>query len=128
MTEEQHNKKQQEIVYSNAVKAGKRIYYIDVKRSSNNDLYIAVTESKKKINGEGENAQITFEKHKIFLYKEDFENFKTALDDVMNFIKNQDEDTVEDKNLNDVSTENKNDTSKDNAGTKKYDIDINFDI
>ena len=64
-------KKDSEIIYSKAIKAGKRIYYLDVKKSRNDDLYLAITESKKKVTGYDEDAQVTYEKHKIFLYKED---------------------------------------------------------
>ena len=53
-----------DIVYSKAVKAGKRIYYLDVKKSRNDEMYVAITESKKIYSGEGENVQVAFEKHK----------------------------------------------------------------
>ena len=75
-----------DIVYSKAIKAGKRIYYLDVKKSKKGELFLAITESKKIFQGEGENAQYTFEKHKIFLYKEDFEKFSDGLKDVLNYI------------------------------------------
>ena len=58
-------KKDSEIVYSNAIKAGRRIYYLDVKKSRNEDLYLAITESKKKSNGNDENSPVSFEKHKF---------------------------------------------------------------
>ena len=70
-----------EILYSRAIKAGKRIYYLDVKRNLKDDLFLAITESKKVQSKEG--AQATFEKHKIFLYKEDFEKFIEGLSDVI---------------------------------------------
>lgn len=79
-------KKDNEIIYSKAIKAGKRIYYLDVKKSRNGDLYLAITESKKKVTGYDENVQVTYEKHKIFLYKEDFEKFSEGLEDVIGFI------------------------------------------
>lgn len=82
-------KKDNEIIYSKAIKAGKRIYYLDVKKSRNEDLYLAITESKKKVVGVDEDAQITYEKHKIFLYKEDFDKFTEGLDDVVSFIKRE---------------------------------------
>ena len=68
-----------ELVHSEVVKAGKRIYYFDVKESRNGDRYLAITESKKIVSGPTEAPNFTFEKHKLFLYKEDFEKFKTAL-------------------------------------------------
>ncbi|MCQ2342091.1 MAG: PUR family DNA/RNA-binding protein [Paludibacteraceae bacterium] len=78
------DKKEPEIVYSHSVKAGKRIYYLDVKKSRNDDLYLCITESKKKQGIEDEVPQ--FEKHKVFLYREDFDHFKEALQDVIGFV------------------------------------------
>lgn len=68
-----------DLVYSEGVKAGKRIYYFDVKQSRNGDKYIAITESKKINEGTMENPHFTFQKHKLFLYKEDYEKFMDAL-------------------------------------------------
>jgi hypothetical protein len=82
-------KKDNEIIYSKAIKAGKRIYYLDVKKSRNEDLFIAITESKKRVTGSDETAQVTYEKHKIFLYKEDFDKFIDGLEDVVGFIKRE---------------------------------------
>ena len=89
--EESRNKKHveggdREILYSKAIKAGKRIYYLDVKRNLKDDLFVAVTESKKIQSKDG--LQISFEKHKIFLYKEDFEKFMEGMQDVISYIKN----------------------------------------
>jgi hypothetical protein len=83
------DRKDSEIIYSKSVKAGKRIYYLDVKKSRNDDLYVAITESKKKVTGGDEDAQVTFEKHKIFLYKEDFNKFLEGLEEVIDFIKKE---------------------------------------
>ena len=66
---------EKDIVYSQAIKAGKRIYYIDVKRNRRDELFLAITESKKIVQGEGPDAPFTLEKHKIFLYPEDFSKF-----------------------------------------------------
>ncbi|MEI7502504.1 MAG: DUF3276 family protein [Paludibacter sp.] len=82
-------KKDNEIIYSKAIKAGKRIYYLDVKRSRNDDLFLAITESKKKVVGTDDDVQVSYEKHKIFLYKEDFDKFVEGLQDVVGFIKNE---------------------------------------
>ena len=60
---------EKEIVYSQAVKAGKRIYYLDVKRNKRDELFLSITESKKIVSGDGLEASYSFEKHKIFLYK-----------------------------------------------------------
>ena len=69
-------------VYSKVVRAGKRTYFFDVKSTKGNDLYLTLTESKKKyIDG-----RETYQKHKIFLYKEDFEKFKDGLVDAIDKI------------------------------------------
>ena len=69
-------------VYSKVVRAGKRTYFFDVKSTKGNDLYITITESKKSF----VDGRETYQKHKIFLYKEDFEKFKDGLDDVVDKI------------------------------------------
>lgn len=81
------DKKEPEIVYSRSLKAGKRIYYLDVKKARNEDLYLCITESKRHQGEEGEAPQ--FEKHKVFLYKEDFAHFTEALNDVIGFVQNE---------------------------------------
>ena len=58
-----------EEVYSKAVRAGRRTYFFDVKATRNDDYYITITESRKKT---GRDGNFTFEKHKVYLYKEDF--------------------------------------------------------
>ncbi|GAB6393540.1 MAG: PUR family DNA/RNA-binding protein [Treponematales bacterium] len=75
-----------EILYSKAIKAGKRIYYLDVKKNLANDLFLVITESKRVYHA-GEGQQSTFEKHKIFLYKEDFDKFTDGLTEVVAFIR-----------------------------------------
>jgi hypothetical protein len=77
---------EKDIVYSQAVKAGKRIYYLDVKRNRRGELFLSITESKKIAMGEGPDAQFTFEKHKIFLYQEDFSKFIGGLSKAISYI------------------------------------------
>lgn len=67
-------------IYSKVVRAGKRTYFFDVKATKSEELYITLTESKKTID---DNGIEQFQKHKLFLYKEDFEKFKEGLDDVL---------------------------------------------
>lgn len=76
-----------DIVYSEGVKAGKRIYYFDVKQSRNGDKYVAITESKKINEGSPENPHFSFQKHKLFLYKEDYEKFMDALNRILDVAK-----------------------------------------
>lgn len=78
-----------EILYSQAIKAGKRIYYLDVKKNRKDEMFLAITESKKIISGEGEESQVSFEKHKIFLYQEDFDKFMNGLKLSISFIQEQ---------------------------------------
>ena len=77
---------EKEIVFSQAIKAGKRIYYIDVKKNRKDEMYLSITESKKIVSGEGENATISFEKHKIFLYREDFAKFTNSLNEAIKYV------------------------------------------
>tara|TARA_B100000809_G_scaffold59243_1_gene55803 strand:+ start:1891 stop:2253 length:363 start_codon:yes stop_codon:yes gene_type:complete len=72
-------------VYSNAVRAGKRTYFFDVKATRAEDYYLTITESKRRFNND--NQKFYFEKHKLFLYKEDFEKFSNGLDDAIAKIK-----------------------------------------
>lgn len=81
MEENSGNEKKE--IYSNRVKAGKRTYFFDVKATKSEDYYITITESKRKQKGEG----FVFEKHKIFLYKEDFMKFADALEDTISHIR-----------------------------------------
>ena len=87
MEKNQEERRDQEIVYSRSVKAGKRIYYLDVRKARNNDLYLSITESKRR-QAEGEEAP-SFEKHKLFLYKEDFAHFTEGLQDVIAYVQSQ---------------------------------------
>ncbi|WP_423126844.1 DUF3276 family protein [Gaoshiqia sp. Z1-71] len=80
--EELDSKFRQEI-YSKAVRAGKRTYFFDVKSTRKDEYYLTITESKKRYEQDG---KFHFEKHKIFLYKEDFEKFAEGLDEVVGFI------------------------------------------
>lgn len=84
--ERNEERKEPEIMFSRSVKAGKRIYYLDVKKARNEDLYVCITESKKTSRGEQEPS---FEKHKLFLYKEDFAHFQESLEEVIGFVKNE---------------------------------------
>lgn len=70
-------------VFSKRIKAGKRTYFFDVKPTRGDDYYITITESKKRQTDQG----FVFEKHKIFLYKEDFKKFVGALEETVSHIK-----------------------------------------
>jgi Protein of unknown function (DUF3276) len=76
-----------EEIFSEKVKAGKRTYFFDVKSTRSNDYYLTITESKKRYNKDDEG--FTYEKHKIFLYKEDFNKFMEALNNTVNHVKTE---------------------------------------
>lgn len=76
---------EREEILSRNIKAGKRTYFFDVKQTRNEDKYLVITESKKNFNDN--DGSFSYEKHKIFLYKEDYEKFATMLNDMIAFMK-----------------------------------------
>ena len=74
-----------EIVFTKSVKAGKRVYYLDVKRDRKDDLFLSITESKRK--AVTDDGQFILEKHKIFLYKEDLDKFEEAMKEVLDYMR-----------------------------------------
>ena len=82
--ERKEDMEERDKIYTKAVKAGKRTYFFDMKKTRNEDFYLTITESKRKVDVEGVQ---NFEKHKVFLYKEDFEKFTEGLTEVINYIK-----------------------------------------
>jgi hypothetical protein len=77
--------RQGEDVYSKPVRAGKRTYFFDVKATKGrNDFFLTITESKRKMEHDG---RFTYDKHKIFLYKEDFDKFAEGLQEVIEYIR-----------------------------------------
>jgi hypothetical protein len=73
-----------EEIHSKAVRAGKRTYFFDVKATRRNDYYLTITESKKRFNRDG---KFFYEKHKLFLYKEDFDKFADSLTEIIEYIR-----------------------------------------
>jgi hypothetical protein len=80
---EENKTKDREEIYSERVRAGKRTYFFDVKATRSNDYYLTITESKRRYKDDG----YTYEKHKIFLYKEDFHKFLEALQNTIGHVK-----------------------------------------
>ena len=79
------DEREQERIYSKRVRAGKRTYFFDVKSTRANDYYITITESRRQAQGEG----FTYEKQKLFLYKEDFQKFIEALQETVDHVKTE---------------------------------------
>lgn len=75
-----------EEIFSKVLRAGRRTYFFDVRATKANDFYLTITESKKH---EGHNGEAFYKKHKIYLYKEDFERFREILDEVTDYIINE---------------------------------------
>lgn len=106
-------------IFSKAVRAGKRTYFFDVKSTRKDEYYLTITESKKRYDQEG---QFHFEKHKIFLYKEDFEKFSDGLTEVIDFIKAS--QSMEDAEIDiEISVSENEDEA---IGTKDY-TSVEFD-
>lgn len=105
---------EKDVVFSHAIKAGKRIYYMDVRKTRKDELYLSITESKKIVAGDGPDAQVSFEKHKIFLYREDFGNFIDGLTKTMRFI-----------HESDIAQQNETEAPRDNtAGADDFKIEF----
>lgn len=81
-----------EEIHSKAVRAGKRTYFFDVKATRRNDYYLTITESKKRFNRDG---KFFYEKHKLFLYKEDFDKFAENLNEIIEFIREANPQPIE---------------------------------
>ncbi|NEU08065.1 PUR family DNA/RNA-binding protein [Flavihumibacter sp. R14] len=103
--------KEREEVFSRKVRAGKRTYFFDVKATRSNDYYVTVTESKKRL------EDGVFIKHKIFLYKEDFEKFAEGLKETIDYIK-----------ANQEVVEKRYEYTDYQAETAKTNDDFSFDI
>ncbi len=92
-------KKDHEIIFSKAIKAGSRIYYLDVKQNRRDEYFVAITESKKLIDNSSEFPKVTFEKHKIFLYKEDIPKFLEGFNEIVEFINSNESTSLSDADL-----------------------------
>jgi hypothetical protein len=80
-----HNDRSDRVeIFSKAVRAGKRTYFFDVKATKDGELYLTVTESKRRFSQQ--EGKFFYERHKLFLYGEDFDKFRRGLDDTIRFI------------------------------------------
>lgn len=112
-------------IFSKAVRAGKRTYFFDVKATRGNEYYLTITESKKYF----EDDKPFYKKHKLFLYKEDFEKFVEGLDEAVSYIQdNQPEsDRPAYSEPEDSSTPAESDESQDNSNSNPSFTDIKFE-
>jgi hypothetical protein len=79
-------------IFSKTIRAGKRTYFFDVKATRNNEYYLTITESKKKF---AEPGNYMYEKHKLFLYPEDFSKFSETLEEIIDFIRENQPDRLQ---------------------------------
>src|SRR5215216_995514 len=107
-------------LFSKSVRAGKRTYFFDVKSTRGNDYYLTITESKKRF---GTDGKFTYEKHKIFLYKEDFEKFMEGLNESIEVIKENAPPIVEREAYSDRDRE----SSYSDKGASSSNGEVNFD-
>jgi hypothetical protein len=99
---EENRDNDREEIFSKRVKAGKRTYFFDVKSTKSNDFYLTITESKRRLKDDS----FYYEKHKIFLYKEDFNKFLEALQEAVDHVKN---DLLPDFDFSQFENENSED-------------------
>lgn len=108
---EMENNESREGLFSKGVRAGKRTYFFDVRSTRGNDYYLSITESKRRFS-QNENEKPFFEKHKIFLYREDFEKFMEAMDEAMDYIR-QNAPPLEPRQYNQPPADDNNNQTKD---------------
>jgi hypothetical protein len=84
MEDTENKGKERGEIFSRAIRAGKRTYFFDVKTTVEDEAYLTITESKRRFNDQG---KFFYEKHKLFLYKEDFDKFLNGLSDSIEFIR-----------------------------------------
>ena len=111
--EEKEKQERREDIFSQAIRAGKRTYFFDVKATRTDQYYLTITESKRRF--DAEQGKFYYEKHKVFLYQEDFEKFSNGFETAIKFIQTgekpaeeevaESKDVADDKSSADVSFE-----------------------
>jgi hypothetical protein len=112
-------------IYSKVLRAGRRTYFFDVRETRAGDYYLTITESKKNTNDDG---SFFYKKHKIYLYKEDFGNFKEILDDITEFVVNErGEEVISERHQKDFEAPNGQAVSDEISQTTDTFTDVDFD-
>ena len=131
-------KQEREEIYSIVVRAGKRTYFFDVKETRAKEKYLTITESKRRFNNDS--GKFFYEKHKLFLYKEDFDKFADGLTGVIDFIRanpgpEQQEEEIQEKTTEPTSgfgnVESSNEVKEDVSGTdseQEFKLDDDSDV
>ena len=119
---------EKEEIFSKVLRAGRRTYFFDVRSTRADDYYLTITESKKFTNDDG---SFYYKKHKIYLYKEDFDGFREILEEMTNYIINEKgEEVISERHQKDFKKEYENDFEQEAAVTgsnpDKF-TDVSFD-
>jgi hypothetical protein len=114
-----------EEIFSKVLRAGRRTYFFDVRATKAEDYYITITESKKFTEEDG---SFHFKKHKIYLYKEDFNAFKEILEEMTSFVlNNKGEEVISERHQKDFKRDYPSESGEENTTSEKSFTDINFD-
>ena len=120
---------EKEEIYSKVMRAGRRTYFFDVRSTKAGDYYLTITESKKFTNDDG---SFHYKKHKIYLYKEDFHEFKDNVEEMIQYIIDEKgEEVISERHQKDYKKENNEENNtveepKDETSTSNF-TDIDFD-
>ncbi|MAO71332.1 MAG: DNA-binding protein [Flavobacteriales bacterium] len=109
-------------IYSKSLRAGRRTYFFDVRSTRADDYYLTITESKRDFNEDGTPY---YKKHKIYLYKEDFQNFKDHLNEMVEYIINEKGEEVISFNKDENSSESKKEENKEDSSSDF--TEVNFE-
>ena len=116
---------EREEIHSKVMRAGRRTYFFDVRATKAGDYYLTITESKKFTNDDG---SFHYKKHKIYLYKEDFTEFKDSLDEMISFIIDEKgEEVISERHQSDYKKENTEDTDSENNDSTSTFTDVDFE-
>ncbi len=121
--ENENNERKNEI-YSIPIRAGKRTYFFDIKATRSEELYLTITESKRRFNND--NGKFYYEKHKLFLYKEDFDKFANGLNDAVHFIRTGEKPVIAEVTEENLDNQGKNLESK-LFSEENISLDVSFE-
>ncbi|WP_136468404.1 PUR family DNA/RNA-binding protein [Flagellimonas onchidii] len=114
----------QEEIYSKVLRAGRRTYFFDVRSTKAGDYYLTITESKKFTHDDG---SFHYKKHKIYLYKEDFESFKNIMEEMMDYIIDEKGlEVISERHQKDFKKEEENNASENGTAPENF-TDVDFD-
>ena len=121
MSEKEFFSKNEDEIFSKSLRAGRRTYYFDVRETRAGDYYLTITESKKNTNDDG---TFNFKKHKLYLYKEDFNDFKEMLNETTDYIVNEKgEEVISERHQKDFTPETATSEDAESSSSSSIDFD-----